>query len=297
MELGGYLIGERIAVGGMAEIYRAEAQEGERAGTLVVLKRLLPNHRGEKAYVESFVEEGKLCVKLRHPNIVRTYKVFKNGPDIFMEQELVDGTTLRALLDRAVAEGAPLPLPAVLHALAELCKALDYFHRARLGDAQASLVHRDVNPANLLIGRDGAVKLTDFGVAEGEGMGAKKVAGTLRGTLGYMAPEQVVGRDVDRRSDLFAVGVILWEAVANQPAFEGESDFAVMEAVRDARIPALRSVVPDAPELLEKVLRKGLAKDPAHRFQTATEWLKAIGMLKAIGAEPDPAALAALVDR
>ncbi len=294
MDLPGYELLGRIAVGGMAEIHRARPTEGERAGQDVVLKRLHPQFRAERAYVDLFVDEGKLAVKLRHPNVVRTYKVFKNGIDIFMEQELVDGTTLRALLDRAFAS-EPLPLGAAVHAVAELAKALDYVHRAKLGEAAVSLVHRDVNPANLLVARDGAVKLTDFGVAEGEGLGAKKVSGALRGTLGYMAPEQVVGREVDRRADLFGLGVILWEAAANRPAFEGDSDFAVMEAVRDARIPLLRQARPDAPELLEKILRKGLHKDPAHRFQSAAEWLKAVAMLEAAGIRRDPAALASLI--
>ncbi len=292
MSLPGYELQDRIAIGGMAEIFRAQALEGERAGQTVVVKRLLPQNRIDKDFVTLFVDEGKLCVKLRHPNIVRTYKVWKHGIDYFMELELVDGQSFRQLLD-AAAKGEPLPLGGVVWLLDELCKALDYVHRAEYGGAHVSLVHRDVNPANVLVGRDGVCKLTDFGVAEGEGMGAKKVHGALRGTLGYMAPEQVVGKNVDKRADLFAVGLMLWEATANRPAFTGASDFALMESARDAQIPSIRDLWPHVPDVLEKILKKGLHKDPQHRFQTALEWRKALAMLGPAGFPADRDALLA----
>ncbi len=282
--LAGYQLLERLAKGGMAEIFRAKAPPEEARGSddpsVVVLKRLLPEFRADPAYVNLFLEEGKLCVRLSHPNIVRTYKVFKKGSDYFMVQEFVDGAPLSRILDVAHARGKPVDLAAAVHAAIGLVKALEYVHQTRRSeDAPGTVVHRDVNPANILCSRSGGVKLTDFGVAEVEGQSVIGTTGAIKGTLTYLSPEAVLGRSVDRRSDLYGVGIVLWEMAANQPLFSGPTDLEIMHKIREGRAPVLSKVRQDLPELLMQIVRKALFADPQLRFQTASEFLKALSVL------------------
>ena len=282
MELGGYEILDKLAVGGMAEVYRAQAtptaQRVADEPDLVVLKRLLPSLRADARAIEAFVNEGKLVVKLRHANIARTFKLFKKSTDYFMVLELVDGITFGALMDQARNAPRWIDPTAVLYVIAETLKALDYIHRVKLPGTNSAIVHRDVNPANVLISTAGEVKLTDFGVADAEGMTVGE-AGALRGTLSYMAPEQVIGRPLDRRADLYAVGIMLWEALSGRRLFEGESDYDVMQRVRSGGAPVLSTLRPDLPELLVQIVRKALFVDPKLRFQSAQEFLGALGAL------------------
>lgn len=281
-ELGGYQIVGRIAVGGMAEVYQARpmpnTQRSPGEPDDVVLKRLLPAYRNDGAFVKQFVDEAKLTVRLRHGHIVRTFRCFKAGQDYLMVQELVAGRTLAYMQELLAKSGSAMPQPSAVYVVYCLLKALDYVHRAKVGDAGATIVHRDVNPANILLSVQGEVKLTDFGVAEVEGM-MRGEAGALRGTLAYMSPEQVMGLAVDHRSDLYSAGVILWELLANRRLFTGEGEAEVMHKVRDARVPNLSSLVPDLPEYAAQIVRKAVFADRNKRFQTATEFLRTLEIL------------------
>lgn len=272
--VGDYAIESRIAVGGMAEIYRGSTVSGPDAGRPVVLKRLLPNHRADPRFVERFVDEAKLAVRLRHPNIVRTDKLFRKERDYYMVQELVDGPTLETLLAHARRAKKPLSAGAAVWACQETLRALDYLHRATLSGTTVHVVHRDVNPSNLLVARDGAVKLTDFGLAEAEGISRRAEKGVLAGTIAYMAPEQVLGRPLDARADLWAVGVMLWEMLANRHLFAAGTDFATMEKIREGRVPPILAVVPAG---LSAVVAKALQLDPEKRFHGAKAFLTDLG--------------------
>lgn len=281
-ELGGYQIVGRLAVGGMAEVYQARAkpttQRSPGEPDEVVLKRLLPTFRHDGAYVKQFVDEAKLTVRLRHPNIVRTYRCFKAGADYLMVQELVSGRTLAYMQDLLIKSGTPMPPSAATYITFCLVKALDYIHRARVGEGGANIVHRDVNPSNVLLSVQGDVKLTDFGVADVEGhMGGE--AGALRGTLPYMSPEQVLGHPVDQRSDLFSAGIVFWELLANRKLYDAPNEADLMHQVRDARIPLLARVAPNVPEYASQIARKALMADRTLRFQTAAEFAKALELL------------------
>ncbi len=281
-ELGGYQIVGRLAVGGMAEVYQARAkpttQRSAGEPDDVVLKRLLPTFRNDGGYVKQFVDEAKLTVRLRHPHIVRTFRCFKAGPDYLMVQELVSGRTLGFMQDLLVKSGAQMPPPAATFIVYCVLKALEYIHRARPGEGSGTIVHRDVNPANVLLSVAGEVKLTDFGVADVEGqMGGE--AGALRGTLGYMSPEQVLGRPVDQRADLFSAGIILWELFANRRLYDGGSELELMHQVRDAKVPNLVQAAPHVPEYAAQIVRKALFADPQLRFQTATDFSRALELL------------------
>lgn len=281
-DLGGYEVVGRLAVGGMAEVYQARArvttQRSPGEPEEVVLKRLHPSFRNDGAYVKAFVDEAKLTVRLRHPHIVRTYRLFKAGPDYLMVQELVSGRTLAFMQDLLLKAGTAMPPEAAIYICWCTLKALDYIHRAKVGENGATIVHRDVNPANILLSIKGDVKLTDFGVAEVEGL-MRGDSGALRGTLAYMSPEQVLGQPVDGRTDLFAVGVILWELWSGRRLHSGDNEAELMHRVRDARVPLLSSVAPDLPDYAVQVARKALFADRARRFQTAAEFIKALEAL------------------
>lgn len=282
-ELGGYEVIGRLAVGGMAEVYQARAkattQRSPGEPEEVVLKRLHPSFRGDAAYVKSFVDEAKLTVRLRHPNIVRTFRLFKAGQDYLMVQELVSGRTLGFMQGLLRQVGTSMPPEASCYIVWCILKALDYLHRAKVGENGANIIHRDINPNNILLSVQGDVKLTDFGVAEVEGM-MQGEAGALRGTMAYMSPEQVLGHPVDSRTDLYAVGVILWELFANQRLYgaeTGEAELALK--VRDARSPLLSSLNLGMPDYAVQVVRKALFADRTKRFQTAAEFIKALETL------------------
>ncbi|XXF79343.1 serine/threonine-protein kinase [Myxococcaceae bacterium GXIMD 01537] len=281
-DLGGYEVVGRIAVGGMAEVYQARArvttQRSPGEPDEVVLKRLHPSFRNDGAYVKAFVDEAKLTVRLRHPHIVRTFRLFKAGPDYLMVQELVSGRTLSFMQELLAKAGTAMPPEAAVYIGWCALKALDYIHRAKVGENGATIVHRDVNPANLLLSVKGDVKLTDFGVAEVEGM-MRGDSGALRGTLPYMSPEQVLGQAVDARSDLYAVGVILWELLANRRLYLADSESEMMLKVRDARAPLLTGLVEEFPDYGVQVVRKALMADKTKRFQTAAEFIKALEAL------------------
>ncbi|MFZ5444904.1 MAG: serine/threonine protein kinase [Myxococcota bacterium] len=281
-ELGGYQLVGRLAVGGMAEVYQARArsttQRSPGEPDDIVIKRLLPSYRNDAAWVKQFVDEAKLTVRLRHPNIVRTFRCFKAGMDYLMVQELVSGRTLQYMQDAFRDAGAVMPASAAAYITICLLKALDYIHRAKVGENGATIVHRDVNPANILLSVAGDVKLTDFGVAEVEGV-MRGDSGALRGTIGYMAPEAVLGQAVDHRADLFAAGVIFWELLTGQRLFAGGSEMEMMHKVRDCRVPPVSKFNPEAPDMAAAIARKALQPDRGQRFQTASEFVRVLEIL------------------
>lgn len=282
VDLGGYEVVGRLAVGGMAEVYQARARPSTQRSPgepdEVVLKRLLPTYRNDGAYVKAFVDEAKLTVRLRHPHIVRTFRLFKAGPDYLMVQELVAGRTLGFMQELLVKAKTAMPPEAACYISWSVLKALDYIHRAKLGDGGGAVVHRDVNPSNVLLSVGGDVKLTDFGVADVEGQ-TRGDSGALRGTLAYMSPEQVLGQPVDARSDLYSVGVILWELLANRRLFTGDGEAELMHRVRDARAPLLNTLQPELPDYAVQVVRKALFADKARRFQSAADFIRALEVL------------------
>lgn len=282
-ELGGYILVDRIATGGMAEVYRARLQgepaPGSEEPAEVALKRLLPNWRAEQGYVDAFVSEGKLGVRLRHPNLVRTFKLFKKGLDYFMAQELVDGASAAQLAEKARARGAPLAPAGAVWIAMSLLRGLESLHKLRYAEGAATAVHCDVNLSNVLVSKKGEIKLTDFGVATPEGSPAVGPGGSPRGTLAYMPPEQVLGRPVDKRSDLFSAGVVLWELLANRRLNDAASPYEAMQRARECYVPLLTTVRSDLPELLVQIVRKAVFADAALRFRDASEFIDALEVL------------------
>ena len=281
-ELGGYQLVGRLAVGGMAEVYQARSRQTTQKSPGepddIIIKRLLPSYRNDAAWVKQFVDEAKLTVRLRHPNIVRTFRCFKAGMDYLTVQELVSGRTLQYMQDAVQQTGAVMPGSAVVYITICLLRALDYIHRAKVGESGATIVHRDVNPSNILLSVAGDVKLTDFGVAEVEGV-MRGDLGALRGTVSYMAPEAVLGQVVDHRADLFAAGVIFWELLTGQRLFLGNSEMEMLHKVRDCRVPPVGKFNADAPEMAAAIARKAVQPDRAQRFQSAQDFVRVLEVL------------------
>jgi len=243
-----------------------------------VLKRLLPAYRNDGAHVKHFIDEAKIAVRLQHKHLVRTFRCFKSGADYLMVQELVPGRTLAYFLELLIQAGTPMPLPAANYIGWCLLDALGYLHGGIGASPPVALVHRDVNPANVLLSVQGDVKLTDFGIAEFDGF-PRGEQGALQGTVAYMSPEQVVGDVVDARSDLYSVGVILWELVANRRLFRQASELDLLARVRDAQVPLLEAVRPGIPEYLTRVVRQATFADREKRFQSASEFARALQLV------------------
>ncbi len=269
--LGRYQLLSRLAVGGMAEVYLARQGEISSLKTLVVVKKVLPRLAVKPDFIAMFLEEARIASLLDHPNIVHITEVGCADGEYFIAMELVQGKPLTALLRQGERTRTPLP-----HALAALITAhaaagLHYAHQ--LGDScgrSLGLVHRDVSPHNLMISFEGSVKLIDFGIARAMGQVGEASHGSLKGKLGYMAPEQARGEAVDLRADIFALGVVLWECLAARRLFLRENELATLRAVTSEPIPAPSRHTAVDPSL-EAIAMRALARDPDQRFASAEE--------------------------
>jgi eukaryotic-like serine/threonine-protein kinase len=279
-----YVPRSRIAAGGMAEVWKADAIFPDGGVHEVAIKRVLPGNR-DALFLKMFEDEARLGMLLRHPNIVRVYDARDIGTTSIMVMELVEGDTLKGLLDRAQARGAPMPVPAALFVARGLAVALAYTHSAKDSHGRAlGVVHRDVSPHNLLLGRDGAVKLTDFGLADASVNETARGGDLVGGKLGYLAPEVIERGVVDHRIDIFALGIVLWEMLAGRRLFQVPDDAETVRRVVRCDVPALSSINGAVSAELEALVRELLARDPAERAPSAADTAKKLGqMLGEIG--------------
>jgi TonB family protein len=269
---GEYTLVERVAVGGMAELWKATRTGIEGFQKTVAIKRILPHLNDSADFVTMLIDEAKLAALLNHPNITQIFDLGKIGEDHFIAMEFVEGRDLRSILNQVKAKSEQLPLPLALLVAARVAGALDYAHRLRDGQGRdLRMVHRDVSPQNLLISSDGQIKLCDFGIVKAVSKANQTQMGALKGKLQYMSPEQAWGRGVDARSDIFSLGAVLFEMISGRRLFEGSSEVTILDAVREGRSRRLSEVMHDAPHEVEELVAKAVANDPAARFQTAEE--------------------------
>lgn len=264
-----YVLGERIGVGGMAEIFRGMAVAAGGFEKPVAIKRILPHLSQDQRFVNLLIGEARLLSQLRHRNIVQIFDLgLGEDGQFFLVMEYVDGADLGALYEKLEQARKRLPLELSLHIVAEVCDALDYAHRARGPDDEPlGIVHRDVSPANVLLSRSGEVKLTDFGIAKNaeEHTGH----GGVRGKFAYIAPEQAVNKRVDGRSDVYSAGVVLYELVLGHRLYSGLPDFDALRAVRGGGIKRPSEIDADIDPRLEELLMTALSADPDGRFASA----------------------------
>jgi len=269
---GKYYLLERISVGGMAEVFRAKAFGAEGFERLVAVKRILPNIAEDKDFIRMFVDEAKLAVQLTHANIAQIFDLGVVDGSYYIALEHVHGRDLRGVFERCRHLGEAMPVAQACFLAMKVCEGLDYAHNKRdQAGRELALVHRDVSPPNVLVSFEGEVKLIDFGIAKAAGMGSRTRAGVLKGKFGYMSPEQVSGAQVDRRSDVFSCGIVLYELLTGERLFTGESDYTTLEKVKNVEILPPSTYNRKVPDELERIVLKALAKDTADRYQNAID--------------------------
>ena len=272
--IGRYVVVRKLAEGGMAEIFLAAAQGPEGFEKEVVIKRIRPGFANDPSFVQMFVEEAKVVSRLSHANIVQIIDFARHEQTYYLAMEYVRGRSLSEAHKRARELSVPLPPVLVAHLGQEVARGLAYAHRLSDGGHPLELVHRDVTPHNILLSYDGAVKLTDFGIAKASNRATS--SGMLKGKFAYMSPEQARGERVDPRTDVFALGVTLWELLTSGRLFDAESDVGVLRAVQEREVLAPSVLNPEVDEELDRVILRALDRDVSRRYQSAQELERAL---------------------
>jgi eukaryotic-like serine/threonine-protein kinase len=267
--LGRYLVDEKIAVGGMAEIYRAHTSLGEP----VAIKVIHPQFSADPKFVQMFLDEAKIVVGLKHTNIVQVFDFGRVSDTYYFSMEWIDGKALSSVVKRQMELNIPFPLDVAIVILIDVLKGLGHAHTRRdRFDRELGIVHRDVSPPNILLARSGLSKIADFGIADAEHKVIQTHPGIIRGKFSYMSPEQSRGEVVDQRSDVFSSGIVLYELLTGFRLFLRDQDLETIQAVRVCQVPPLSMYRDDVPESLEKVIRKALAPSRNRRYSTAIEF-------------------------
>jgi eukaryotic-like serine/threonine-protein kinase len=268
-EFGPYLVYEQIGAGGMATVHRAIKRGIEGFERSVALKRLLPHLAADETFVRSFVREARLAALLNHTNIAQIHDLGRIDDTYYIAMDLITGVDLRLLLGRLAGTIGPMPVAHALNVIAQVCSGLDHAHNARdPGGAPLGVVHRDISPANLIVGHDGLVKIIDFGIARAASSSRRTATGTLKGKFSYMAPETVAGHS-DARSDLFAVGAVAYELLTARPLFKGETDMETLEQIRHRDVPPPSTINVSVEPGVDALVLTALAKDPEARWRSA----------------------------
>jgi serine/threonine protein kinase len=270
-KLGRYEIIRRIAVGGMAEIFLARSAGLEGFEKLVVVKRILPQHAESHEFVTMFLDEARLVAGLSHPNIAQVYDIgLDDSGSYFFAMEFVDGEDVRQILRGCARRQERLPVAQAVSIGIGIAAGLHAAHERRGPDGRLlGIVHRDVSPSNVLVTYDGCVKLVDFGIAKAAGRQHVTRTGVLKGKCAYMSPEQTQGLPLDRRSDVFAIGILLYELTTGQRPFRGDNEYTTMRAIVSSAPEAPSASIKGYPKELEKIILRALAKDPNDRFASA----------------------------
>jgi serine/threonine-protein kinase len=275
--VGRYAIFDRIAAGGMATVHLGRLLGAAGFSRTVAIKRLHAQYARDPEFVAMFLDEARICARVRHPNVVPTLDVVASDGELFLVMEYVEGEPLGHLLDVSLKRGERPPLGHVVGIMTGVLHGLHAAHEAKGEDgAPLWIVHRDISPQNVLVGADGIARLLDFGIAKSLGRVHTTRDGTIKGKLAYMAPEQLQGGAITRRTDVFAASIVLWESLAMRRLFDADNDAVRMKLILRGRIPPLREVAPDAPEELEQVVMRGLERDPEKRHSTAQEMVEAL---------------------
>ncbi|HEV8267197.1 MAG TPA: protein kinase, partial [Thermoanaerobaculia bacterium] len=285
--------------GGMAEVFKARMRGEEGFEKIVAIKRILPHMADNDDFITMFVDEAKLAAQLTHNNIIHIYDLGKVDAYHYIAMEYVDGKDLRSILKMGQERGYPLPPELALFVASKIANALDYAHR-RMGmdGKELNLVHRDVSPQNILISFEGDIKLCDFGIAKAATKVSQTQTGALKGKLQYMSPEQAWGKKIDRRTDIFSLGIVLFEMLTGERLFTGDTDLTILEQVRDARVVAPSTRNADVPKKVDQIVLKALAKNAQERYQNASEMEKEINaVLYSYQPTPGPADLAIYMHR
>ena len=295
-DFGSYQLIAKLATGGMAEIFLARPTgAGDR--DVMVLKRILPHLAEDEHFVTMFRDEADLASKLIHKNVCHVHAFGEYAGTWFISMEYLHGVPLSRMMTRLSKAGKMLDFRVVAGIIVQACEGLHAAHEARGPDGQLmNLVHRDVSPPNIMVCADGMVKLLDFGIAKARGANSRTRTGTVKGKNAYMSPEQILGKPLDRRSDVFALAVVMYEMLAIRRLFHRDSDFLTFKAITEEPIPEIRERRPDLPPGMRAALLQAMARDPNGRFDSALAFSNAIrNSVSTLGGPATPADLARLL--
>ncbi|MBW1895239.1 MAG: serine/threonine protein kinase, partial [Deltaproteobacteria bacterium] len=272
-QFGKYLLIDKIGVGGMAEVYIGKITGDEGFEKLLVIKKILPHLTTEDELVKYFIDEAKIAALLQHENIIHVYDFGNIEDSYFIAMEFLFGKDLQLVIKKSSEIELQIGLENILYIASKICDGLDYAHKLKNLQGEAlNVIHRDISPQNIFVTYDGHVKIIDFGIAKTAVQSTKTQVGLVKGKLAYMSPEQAGSQVIDHRSDIFAVGIILYELVTARRMFEGET-LEIFSRVIEADFEAPENIVADLPPKLIEILNKSLAKDPDHRYKSCSEML------------------------
>ena len=277
IQFGKYTLFERIGRGGMAEVYKGRIQGPAGFERVFVVKRILPHLSDDTSFIKMFVEEAKLSARLNHPNIVHIFELGAVEGEYFISMEYIRGHDLSATM-RAIWKALGPPRPELVAYIGrEACRGLAYAHNLTDENGRPlGMIHRDVSSSNVMLSYEGAVKLLDFGIAKALGDAEPSKSGTLKGKYAYMAPEQTEGDNIDNRSDIFAIGIVLHEVLTGRRLFKGQNDVQTIERVRRCDVPLASASNPAIPREMDQILLKALQRDPARRWSNAADMADAL---------------------
>lgn len=276
-QLGRYQILKELATGGIADVFLARATGLEGFTRHVVLKSIRRELAAEPRFVSAFLDEARIAASLHHHNIVQVYDIGEQNGAYFFAMEYVHSEDVRTLLNRVRERNEMVPLDQAVSIMTATAAGLHYAHEAVSAQGvKLGVIHRDVAPSNILVGYDGSVKLVDFGLAKAGLRSTTTAAGTIRGKASYMSPEQCRGETIDRRADIFGLGIVMYELITAQRLFKGTTDFDTMQAVVEGEVPPPSSVRRDVPPVLDAIILRALAKNPNERYQTAEAFRAAV---------------------
>ncbi|HVY25794.1 MAG TPA: serine/threonine-protein kinase [Polyangiaceae bacterium] len=272
LRIGRYALYAEIASGGMASVHFARLLGPGGFSRIVAAKRLLPRIARNRAFTSMLLDEARLAARIRHPNVLSTLDVISTDCELVVVMEYLHGEALSRLAQVASDLGEPISPQVATGIVIDALHGLHAAHDATDESGRPlGVVHRDISPQNLLVGVDGVTRISDFGIAKAAGRSYETRDGTIKGKLAYMAPEQIEGSELTRATDVFAISVVLWELLAGRRLFAGNSDGEVVYRVLSCEIPTLSSLVPELPAQYDRILRRGLSRDPALRFGSARE--------------------------
>ncbi|NOY23012.1 MAG: TonB family protein [Acidobacteria bacterium] len=272
IEYGSYVLLEKVATGGMAELFKAKRRGVQGFQKIVAIKRILSHLVDNEEFVTMFIDEAKLAAQLNHPNIAQIYDLGKIENSFYIAMEYVEGYDLRNVLKECKKKKIRIPEPLVLFIASKMLSALDYAHRKKgLDMKDLKIVHRDISPQNILISKGGDVKLVDFGIAKAATKASHTQAGALKGKLLYMSPEQAYGKPIDNRSDLFSLASVIYESITGKKCFLADSEISILEKVRKVQYTPIQEVNEDVSKGTERLIRQAFSKKIENRFQSAKE--------------------------
>ncbi len=269
---GEYKILKKIATGGMAEVFLARRTGLKGFEKLLAIKRILPQFSENEEFISMFIDEAKLAAQLNQRNIVQIYDFGNQQGAYYIAMEYVSGKDVRSIVKRSIEKQKRMPIGQCAYIITEAAKGLEYAHNFKdHSGTSLQLIHRDISPQNILVSYEGEVSLADFGIAKAASKSTETRAGVLKGKILYMSPEQAWGKPIDKRSDLYSLGVVLYELITYRKIFDADSEFSMLEKVRNAQVEFPPEIFEKVPRPIFQILKKALGKDPGERYQSAHE--------------------------